>query len=221
MNQPLGISQSIDSKVLARIYGGRGGKGGMGTPGGRTGRVFTSSQFLDLGSRAAVDKALARAAKAGRIRRLARGLYDDPRSDASGAPLMPTTDAVIQALVGRDATRVQPSGAHAANLLGLSDQVPVRLVFLTDGHSRTISLGKRKIVMRHVPPRQMAMAGRKSGTIIQALRWLGRKRIGDDVLKKLRRQLGPGDRRDLLKAVRYAPGWIGDILRRLALEEAS
>ena len=221
MNRPNGIRQSSDSKVLARIHGGRGGKGAGRTTGGRTGRVFTTSSFLDLGSRAAVDKVLTRAATAGRIRRLARGLYDDPRSDPKGVPLMPTTDAVIQALVGRDAIRVQPSGAHAANLLGLSDQVPVRMVFLTDGRGRTISLGKRKLVLRHVPPRQMAMAGRKSGTIIQAFRWLGRKHVTDDVLRKLRRQLDPGDRRDLLKAVRYAPGWIGDILRRLALEETS
>jgi len=181
--------------------------------------VFTPGEFLDLGGRAAIDKALARAVRAGRIRKLARGLYDDPRRDESGAPLMPTTDAVIRAIVGRDAIRVQPSGAHAANLLGLSEQVPVRMVFLTDGRGRTVSVGRRKIVLRRTPPRQMATAGRKSGTIIQALRWLGKKNIDRAIVLKLRRQLGPRDRKDLLRSTRYAPAWIAQILREVAREE--
>ena len=218
MNRPDAISQSLDSKVLARIYGGRGGKGGSGTTGGKVGRVYTPGDFLDLGSRTAVDKALARAARTGRIRKLGRGLYDDPRRDSSGNPLMPTTDAIIRAIVGRDAIRVQPSGAHAANLLGLSEQVPVRMVFLTDGRGRTVTIGRRTLVLRHTHPRQMAMAGRKSGTIIQALRWLGRKHVDQAVRRTLRRQLGPQDRRELLRAIRYAPGWIAEILRELALE---
>lgn len=209
-------TQSIDSKVLARIYGARGGKGSSGIGW----RVYTPGDFLDLGSRAAVDKALARAARAGRIRRLGRGLYDDPHRNKDGAPLMPTTEAILRAIMGRDAIRVQPSGAHAANLLGLSEQVPVRSVFLTDGRGRTVRVGRRTIVLRHTHPRQMAMAGRKSGTIIQALRWVGRQHVDYATIRKLRRRLGPMDRRDLLRAVRYAPGWIGKILRELAREEA-
>lgn len=165
-----------------------------------------------------MDKTLTRAALAGRIRRLGRGLYDDPRRDASGAPLMPTNDAVIRAIVGRDAIRVQPSGAHAANLLGLSEQVPVRMVFLTDGRGRTVSFGRRTLVLRRTNPRQMALAGRKSGTIVQALRWLGRPHVDDSTRRKLRRQIGPEDRRDLLRAIRYAPGWMAEVLRELARE---
>jgi hypothetical protein len=129
---------------------------------------------------------------------------------------MPTTDAIIRAIVGREAIRVQPSGAHAANLLGLSEQVPVRTVFLTDGRGRTVSIGRRTIVLRHTHPRQMALADRKTGTIIQALRWLGRRHVDQATLQRLRRQLGPKDRKDLLRAVRYAPGWIAKILHDLA-----
>lgn len=183
--------------------------------------MFTPGDFLDLGTRSAVDKALARAAKAGKVRRLGRGLYDDPRLDANGAPLMPTTDAVIRAITGRDAIRVQPSGAHAANLLGLSEQVPVRMVFLTDGRGRSVSLGRRTILLRHTNPRQMALAGRKSGTIVQALRWIGRANVDDALIRRLCRQVTPADRRDLLKAMRYAPGWIADILRKLIREETA
>jgi len=201
--------QSIDRKVFARILGN--GKG----------YVFTPADFLDLGSRSAVDTALTRGARAGRIRKLARGLYDHPRIGADGAPLLPTTEAVVRALIGREATRFQPSGAHAANMLGLSEQIPVRIVFLTDGRGRTVSLGPRKIVLRHATPRQMATAGRQSGTIIQALRWLGRKNVDESIVARLRRQLGPRERKEVLLATRHAPVWITKVLREIAREEGA
>lgn len=188
--------------------------------GNRRGYVFTPADFLDLGSRSAVDTALTRGVRDGRIRKLGRGLYDHPRVGVDGTPLLPTTDAVARALVGREGIRLQPSGAHAANMLGLSDQVPVRIVFLTDGRGRTVSMGLRRIVLQHATPRQMATAGRKSGTIIQALRWLGRKNVDDVVLRQLRRQIDAGDRKDLLLATRHAPAWIASILRELPREAA-
>ena len=180
--------------------------------------MFTPSAFLDLGGRSVVDVTLNRAARVGRIRKLGRGLYDYPRLGSDGVPLPPATDAVVRALVDREATRFQPSGAHAANVLGLSEQVPVRAVFLTEGRGRTVTLGARKIVLRHATPRQMATAGRKSGTIVQALRWLGRSNVDDSIKAKLRRQLKSEDRRDLLFATRHAPAWISSILRTLAQE---
>lgn len=200
------VPQSIDSKVIARVFGtGRG-------------YVFTPNDFLDLGSRSAVYNALARGAKAGRIRKLAQGLYDHPRIGADGKTLLPTTEAVVRALVGREATRFQPSGAHAANMLGLTEQVPVRIVFLTDGKSRTVSIGRRKIILKHATPRHMATAGRKSGTVIQALRWLGKRSVDDSVLARVRAQLTPRERRELLKDVRHSPVWMTELLRAIARE---
>jgi hypothetical protein len=200
------VPQSIDSKVIARVFG--------------TGRgcVFTPNDFLDLGSRSGVYNALARGAKAGRIRKLAQGLYDYPRIGTDGKALLPTTEAVVRGLVGREATRFQPSGAHAANMLGLSEQVPVRVVFLTDGKSRTVSIGKRRIVLKHATPRQMATAGRKSGTVIQALRWLGKRSVDDSVIARVRAQLTARDRRELLRDVRHGPVWMTEILRTIARE---
>ena len=202
-------TQSIDRKVFERILGR-----GRGT-------VFTPADFLDLGSRSAVDTALNRGARDGRIRKLGRGLYDRPRLGTDGTPLLPTTEAVVRAIAGRDATRFQPSGAHAANMLGLSEQVPVRIVFLTDGRERTVSLGPRRIILRHATPRQMATAGRKSGTIIQALRWLGKHNVDDSVISKLRQQLDARERKDVLLATRSAPVWITKILHEIAREEGA
>jgi hypothetical protein len=139
---------SVDSQVLARIR-----QQGPGT-------VFTPADFVDLGPRNAVDLALSRNARAGAIRKLARGVYDLPRRDARLGDLSPSPDDVASALAGRDGARLQASGAHAANLLGLSDQVPVRLTFLTDGRSRRVQLGRQQIILKHTTPRQMATAGR-------------------------------------------------------------
>ena len=116
----------------------------------------------------------------------------------------------------RDAIRLQPAGAYAANILGLSDQVPTRIVLLTDGPSRRVRIGQREIVLKGTTPRNMANDGRKSGTIIQALRHIGQRNVNDKTLAILQRQLNDRDRAQLAKDLQYAPGWIADILRRLA-----
>ena len=162
-----------------------------------------------------MDLALSRNARAGTIRKLARGVYDLPRRDARLGDLSPSPDDVASALAGRDGARLQASGAHAANLLGLSDQVPVRLTFLTDGRSRRLQLGRQQIILKHTTPRQMATAGRISGTVIQALRWLGRDHVDDKVVTTLRRRLSDADKRQLQQDLRYAPTWVGSVMRQV------
>ncbi len=199
--------QSIDSKILSRIYGR--GKGSVVTPGA----------FLDLGSRQAVDLVLHRLTKKGTLRRLARGLYDYPRTDPDLGLLSPTTDAIVKALKGRDKILLQPSGGYAANLLGLSDQVPMKIVFLTDGPARRVQLGKQVLLLKHTTPRAMATAGRVSGLVIQALRHIGQRHVDDAVVARLQKQLSADDRKQLLQDIRYAPAWIAAILRRVAWPE--
>ena len=153
--------------------------------------------------------------QAGLIRQLARGLYDYPRTDTEFGTLTPSPDAVAKALAGRDAVRLQPSGAYAANLLGLSTQIPMKIVYLTDGRSRTVRIGKKQIILKRTTPRNMATAGRTSGLVIQALRHLGRQHVGDDIVARLDDRLDADAKKQLLKDVRFAPAWIADILRRL------
>lgn len=198
---------SIEKKALAVIRGhGRGW-------------VFTPRDLSGLGDPRSVGMALSRLVRQGTIRRLARGLYDYPVSDPRLGLLAPGTEAVAQALAGRDAVRLQPTGAHAANMLGLSEQVPARIVFLTDGPSRQVVLGRRRIELRRTTPRQMATAGRVSGTVIQALRWLGQRHVDDRTVALLRQRLSPKERRQLLEDLRFAPAWVAKILRRVAAEE--
>jgi hypothetical protein len=177
--------------------------------------VFTPKHLADLGSRDGVASALKRFKANGVIRLLARGLYDYPVQDAVLGAVAPSADAIARALVVRDAIRLQPSGAYAANLLGLSTQVPSRVVFLTDGPACRVRIGKREIILQHTTPRNMATAGRKSGTLIQALRYLGKDRVDDHVMTILRRQITEEDRDAICKDLIHAPAWIADLLRPL------
>jgi len=197
------MTQAIDNKVVSRIYGKK------------RGWVFTPINFLDLGSRMAVDQALGRLTKSGTIRRLSRGLYDYPVKHPDFGDLPPNYDRIAQALVGRDNLKIQPSGAYAANLLGLTEQVPAKIVFLTDGPNRKVQVGKRTIILKRTTPRNMATAGRISGLVIQALRYLKRGNIDSVVITKLRRRLSGDDKSTLMNDIRYAPAWIGNIFRKI------
>ena len=199
--------KNIDSKVVSRIYGhGRGW-------------VFTPNHFKDLGSRDAVASALKRHKQSGLIRQLARGVYDYPKIDPELGLLEPSTDDIAQALAGRDATRLQPSGAYAANLLGLSTQVPTKIVYLTDGRPRTVQLGKRQITLKQTTPRNMATAGKISGLVIQALRHLGSRDVDAATIEAVKKRLSAADRKRLLADIRHAPAWIADIIRKVAAED--
>ena len=206
MTTPRDTAQTVRDRILRR----RRGKG--------AGWVFTPSHFLDLGTRANVGMALKWLCDAGQIRRLARGLYDLPRHHAKLGQLLPTPEQIAQASADKDSSRIQPAGAYAANLLGLSEQVPAKVVFLTDATDRQIRIGRQEIILKRTTPRNMATANRISGLVIQALRHLGRGHVDKSVIDKLERRLGAAEKRQLIKDIRYAPAWIGAVFRDLANE---
>ena len=188
--------QSIQDKLVARIYGtGRGW-------------VFTPSHFLDLGARKSVDMSLVRLADAGTIRRVAHGLYDYPKQHKTLGTLSPQPDAIAQAVSRSDATRLQPSGAYAVNLLGLSQQVPAKIVYLTDGAKKTVVVGKQEIQLKPTTPKNMKTAGRVSGLVIQAFRYLKKDSVDSAVIDQLCRTLSNGDKAQLWKDRIYAPAWM-------------
>ncbi len=197
--------QSVVDKVIRRIRG----KG--------KGHVFTSKQFLDLGGRAAVDQALSRLARRGLIRRLKPGIYDYPRVNPRfGGALAPSQDEVAQAVAKKNGIRILASGAQAANILGLTKQVPAKRIFLTDGRSRTIKIGNQTLVFRHAAPKTMIHGSRPGKAVIQALRYLGRDRVSKSVITKLRNTLSVKDKADLVKALEYAPDWLRPAVNEIA-----
>jgi Family of unknown function (DUF6088) len=195
---------AIDSRMLAAIR-----SRGRGT-------VFVPSEFLDIGSREAIDVALHRLVREGKIRRLARGIYDFPKEHPVLGVLEPTAETIAQALAGRDHTRIQPAGAYAANTLGLSEQVPAKAVFLTDGPARTVTIGSTTIQLRRTTPKNMEAAGRLSGLLIQALRELGQEHVTPQRLSLLKKKIPLAKRRELTKDIRLAPAWMHPIFRELA-----
>ena len=128
---------------------------------------------------------------------------------------------MLDALVNRERLRLQPSGQYAANVLGLSEQVPARVVLLTDGESRTVRAGPMKISLKRASPRTMATAGRLSGTIIQALKSLGAAHVTPARIEHLRRTIPQDDRAMILKDLSLAPAWMHPFLRDIAAADAT
>lgn len=179
------------------------------------GGVFTPSDFLDVAARAAVDQALSRLAKAGKLRRLARGLYDFPKVHPKLGQLSPTPDDVAQALARETGSLVQISGARAANALGLTTQVPAKNTYLTDGPSRRVVLGKRVVDLRHASPKHLIAPGSPAGTVVQALRHVGAVRAAD-VAQVASRQLSANDKKTLASSAVHAPAWMRPTLVSIA-----
>jgi hypothetical protein len=168
-----------------------------------------------------VLKCLERLVKANNLRSLSRGLYDKPQHDDLLGILWPTPDAVIKAISEKNKIRVQPAGAYAANILGLSEQVPAKIILLTDGGSRMIKAGPMRITLKHTTPRNMAAAGRFTGLLIQAFKSLGARQIDKLHLARLKKTVPAMDRLALLNDLDLAPAWMRPLFLELAGQKIS
>jgi hypothetical protein len=130
--------------------------------------------------------------------------------------LAPNPNAVARALASRSSSRIQVTGAQAANSLGLSTQVPARVVYLTDGDSKRVKIGRQTIELRRAAPRRMATAGRISGTVIEALRHFGKGGVDERLISKLRRTLSKDDKASLRRDAHYAPGWMQPVIEKIS-----
>ena len=180
------------------------------------GTVFTPRDFVTMGSPSAVAKCLVRLVQRKQLRWLARGLYDKPRHDDLLGILWPSPDTVIKAITQKSKIRVQPSGLYAANLLGLSEQVPAKIVLLTDGASRTIKAGPMRITLKRTSPRNMAAAGRLAGLLVHAFKSLGAKHIDEFHLAGLKKKVPIEERKKLLEDIDLAPAWMHPLFLELA-----
>lgn len=180
------------------------------------GAVFTPNDFWKLGARSAIDQGLTRLVKRGMIRRLARGVYDYPRTNRElGISAYPPIEQIANAITKSQGARIHISGAYAANVLGLSTQVPARVVYLTDGYSKRVILGKQTLIFRRASPKVMRTAGRVSGTVIQALKHLGQEAITPAMVRQLRRVLKADSREVMLRDLKYAPVWIRNVIKQV------
>lgn len=182
------------------------------------GRVFTPKDFLDTVNRDAADQALSRLARRGVIKRLARGLYHTPKYNPRlGIDVPPDLDEIAAALGRQTGSRIVPSGAVAANQLGLSTQVPAKPVYFSDGRSRTVRVGQYTVQIKHAQPKDLPAGTPKTALVIQALRYLGKDAITDQVIHTIQSVLSADERRQLLDDAKYATDWLCQAVRRISL----
>ncbi len=186
--------------------------------------VWTPSDFADIGARGAVDKALQRMAKSGRLRRIDRGLYDLPTFNAlTKKPTVPDYRSIIDAVARRDKARCVVDGMTAANTLGLTNAVPAKIEVLVDARLKPIQLGKQKIVFKHAAPSRLYWAERPGMYLVQALYWIHdvmgseieRSKV-DNIIRTLLSDKKEGTRLvdDLRAGLSAMPIWMQDVLRK-------
>lgn len=180
------------------------------------GWVFTPADFFDLATRPTVDQVLSRLAQRDVIRRLDRGVYDAPRSHPRLGPLWPAADAVAGAVASSTDSLLLPSGAAAANALGLTTQVPARAHYLTDGRTRRVRVGQLDIRLQRASRLDLLLPGTRAGAVLSALHHLGRTGVTDAVMNRLGAVLDAPDKRQLRSVRRKVPAWLAAVIDRLA-----
>jgi hypothetical protein len=185
------------------------------------GKAFSAKDFLDIASRGTVDMAFGSLIRSGKIRRIRRGLYDMPKiNEALGGKLSPDIDEAARAIARRQRWKIVPDGAWAANLLGLSTQVPSKIIYLTDGPNNEVPIGRRTIHFKHARPKAMAGLEGKFALVVQALRYLGKESVGPREIETLRGILSPAEKRKLVKDARFGVDWIYEVAKRIAEKAA-
>ncbi len=201
--------QAIEQKAYRRIRGNGHGW------------AFSQQDFAPLGSRDGVDKALQRLLRKGTIRRVIRGIYDYPQfSDLLDQQLSPDLDQVAQALARKFGWRIQPSGAAAQNLIGLSTQVPGRIVYLSDGPDRSYGVGETLLIFEHTALKEAGFKYRESALLVQALKALRADRITPAVIEKIRAWLAPSLRKKVLVDTKTVTGWVYKAIQQICREES-
>ncbi len=175
------------------------------------GSVLFVDDFLDYGNHESVKKALLRLKEKEILVRLAHGIYLYPKIDKELGLLFPSTEDIAKAIARRDKARIVPTGIQALNKLGLSTQVPMKIVYLTDGAARSIKVGKRTITFKNTSPKNLLAKGEISSLVIQALKTIGQSKIDDETALKIHMLLKKEEKEKIINDAKLAPAWINKI----------
>lgn len=194
------MSGSVSNLMFEQIV--RNGKG----------KVIFPVDFISLGSNESVRKALSRLVNENILVRLGRGIYLFPEFDPELGILYPSPEEISEAIARNDKARIIPTGAYALYKLRLSEQVPMKLVYLTDGVRRTVKVGKTTITFAITTPKRLAAQGKVSSLVIQALLALGKTQVDEKIIEKISKALVKEDADHLRHDAAIAPAWIASIL---------
>ena len=197
------MSGSIKKNILQRIESGK------------EGQIYFAEDFMDIANNEQVRLALSRLTKEAALIRLGHGIYIYPKTDPELGIMRPSLETIAQAIAKRDKIVIKPTGAYALNRIGLSTQVPMKVVYLTNGDSRTIKIGKGTIQFRKTSPKKMAYQGEISPLIIQSLEEIGKEELTPAITKHIRELLNKEDIQVVKQNLKLAPRWIAEFLLSL------
>jgi hypothetical protein len=178
------------------------------------GSLILPDDFMDYGSSEAIRKALGRLEDKKIIIRVAQGIYVQPKISKLIGLLTPSAEEVAEAIAKRDKIRTIPTGSYALNALGLSTQVPMKIVLLTDGSPREIKVGKRTIKFKRTSPKTLMAKGKISRLVIQALKEIGNGKVKIEEEQKIIELLKKENEKDLKHDIALAPVWIQKIMKK-------
>jgi hypothetical protein len=178
------------------------------------GTLVMPDDYIEFGSSEAVRKALDRLQDRKVLVRVAQGIYVRPKISKLIGPVIPTAEEVAEAIAKRDRIRTVPTGSYALNALGLSTQVPMNIVLLTDGSPREIKVGRRKIKFKKTTPKNLLAKGKISRLVIQALKEIGNGNVTEIEEQLILERLKKENEKDLRHDIAFAPVWIQKIMKK-------
>ena len=178
------------------------------------GSLVVPDDYLSYGTSDAIRKALDRLEDKQVIVRVAQGIYVRPKISKLIGPLVPTAEEVAEAIAKRDRIRTVPTGSYALNALGLSPQMPMNIVLLTDGSPRVIKVGKRTIKFKKTTPKNLMAKGKISRLVIQALKEIGNGNVTEEEEQKIIELLKKEDKKDFMHDLALAPEWVKKIMKK-------
>lgn len=198
---------AVADKIMKRVYGkGRGW-------------AFTPKDFLDLGSRASIDMALSRLIQKGGIRRIGRGLYDYPKLHDRLGRLTPDADMIAKAVAKQSGKKITNSGAQSANQLGVSNQVPAKANYATNGQTHKKKVAGRTITLKKTRAPILDGVSPATNAMLQMLAHLGKANIDNDLICQLAKQVDHRDLSALKKAQSLMPGWMSDVVFKIGMTQ--
>lgn len=178
----------------------------------KRGKIYFLQDFMTAGNYDSVKTELSRLTKAGVLKRLGVGIYLYPKIDPELGEMYPSLDEIAYAIAERDHVRITPTAEHAMHRLGLSEQVPLNPVYLTEGRSKEVKIGKHTITFKQSTPKKVAARGKISSPLILALSALGKDGITEQVMEMAKALLSKENPTTLQKDLKSAPTWLADIL---------
>ncbi len=173
------------------------------------GEIFFISDFSELGTYEAVRKSLQRLTTEAKIKRIAKGIYFLPKKHERLGILYPHAEEIAKAIAKRDKARIIPTGSTALNILGLSTQIPLKAIFLTDGSARQIEVGSQTIQFKKTNPKNLSIEHRLTNLIIQALKAIGEKNLTQEQMDKIQKIINESGEQDLIyQHLKNAPVWM-------------